>query len=207
MHNNLSSLCSDFTYQLASSAPTPGGGGAAALCAALSAALCSMAGKLSEGKKSAEAFTEELSRRVSAAEKDAEVFLEFIDDDASAFEPLSRAYSIPKDAPEREILLSKASETAAQVPFSMLSRCLVAAENIDGMSRICSRLLLSDVGCAASLCRAAAECAAMNVYVNLSGITDTEKAAELRDATNAMLESCIKCADTVAQAVLTRLRG
>ena len=207
MHNNLSSLCSDFTYQLASSAPTPGGGGAAALCAALSAALCSMAGKLSEGKKSAEAFTEELSRRVSAAEKDAEVFLEFIDDDASAFEPLSRAYSIPKDAPEREILLSKASETAAQVPFSMLSRCLVAAENIDGMSRICSRLLLSDVGCAASLCRAAAECAAMNVYVNLPGIADADTARRFREKTDSMLEVCAKQAGELSRTVLTKLRG
>ena len=43
--------CADFTGALASKAPTPGGGGAAALTGALCAALCAMAARLTLGKK------------------------------------------------------------------------------------------------------------------------------------------------------------
>ncbi len=42
---------SEFVSALASEAPTPGGGGAAALCGALAAALCAMASRLTAGRK------------------------------------------------------------------------------------------------------------------------------------------------------------
>lgn len=43
--------CLDFTEILASKAPVPGGGGAAALVGALGIALCSMVGNLTVGRK------------------------------------------------------------------------------------------------------------------------------------------------------------
>ena len=99
MNDKLSPLCTEFISQLASTAPVPGGGGAAALCAALSAALVSMAGELSLGKKSTAEYAAELTALKAAAKDKAGHFLALIDADADAFEPLSRAYSIPKDAP------------------------------------------------------------------------------------------------------------
>ena len=43
--------CAEFAAQLASKAPVPGGGGAAALIGALAAALGAMAARLTVGKK------------------------------------------------------------------------------------------------------------------------------------------------------------
>ena len=43
--------CREFVSALASAAPTPGGGGAAALCGAVGAALCGMVASLTTGKK------------------------------------------------------------------------------------------------------------------------------------------------------------
>ena len=207
MNDKLSSLCSEFITQLASPAPVPGGGGAAALCAALSASLLSMAGELSLGKKSIALHTDEIAALNAAAKDKAGHFLALIDADADAFEPLSRAYSIPKDAPMRKSVLSEASLTAASAPMDILAECLETAAVLERMAEICSRLMLSDVGCAASLCRAAAECAAMNVYVNLPGISDEAVSERLRKETDSTLELCTRRADAVAQTVLTRLRG
>ena len=203
----LSQLCSEFTALLASNAPVPGGGGAAALCGALASALCSMAGELSLGKKSTAAYTDELLSLNTAAREKAQRFLSLIDADAAAFEPLSRAYSIPKAAPDRVEKLSGASITAATAPMDMLTECLDTVALLQRMAEICSPIMLSDVGCAASLCRTAAECAAMNVYVNLPGIADADTARRFREKTDSMLEACAKQAGELSRTVLTKLRG
>lgn len=207
MSYKLSSLCTEFTSRLASGAPTPGGGGAAALCGALSAALISMAGELSLGKKSTASHTDEITELNAAAKEKAARLLALIDADAAAFEPLSKAYSVPKDEPRRAEILSGASLTAAAAPMDILSVCLDTAKILERMAEICSRLMLSDVGCAASLCRAAAECAAMNVYVNLPGIIDGDIRCDMRARADCMLTSCSECSDAVAKTVLTKLRG
>lgn len=207
MSDYLSSYCSEFVSHLASTAPTPGGGGAAALSGALAAALVSMAGGLSLGKKSTAENTGELVSLTALAKEQAQRLLTLIDSDAAAFEPLSRAYSIPKDAADRAEVLSQASLTAAEAPMEILQSCLTVAENLKRMAEICSRLMLSDVGCAASLCRAAAESAAMNVYVNLPGILNTDKAQEMKEMTGHMLCHVREICDAVSGSVMEKLKG
>lgn len=206
MSDNLSSLCSEFTSRLASPAPVPGGGGASALCGALAAALCSMAGELSKGKKSTAQYADELESVTEAAKVQSERFLRLIDGDAAAFEPLSKAYSIPKSDPAREKTLSEASILAASVPFDILKECSKAAELIERMSEISSRIMISDVGCAAAICRAAAESAAMNVYVNLPEIKDSAKKALLKEQTDELLRLCTCGLESVSQEVINRLK-
>lgn len=207
MTEKLSSLCTEFTDCLASTAPVPGGGGAAALCGALAAALVSMAGGLSVGKKSTAENTQELTSLTNEAKQQAQRLLQLIDADAAAFEPLSRAYSIPKDVPDRAEILSQASLTAAEAPMAILQGCLSVAENLERMAKICSRLMLSDVGCAASLCSAAADCAAMNIYVNLPGISDMNKAHELRERADDVLYRCNGMCAAVSGSVMEKLKG
>jgi len=206
MSDNLSSLCAEFTKRLASPAPVPGGGGAAALCGALASALCSMAGELSKGKKSTMQYSAELDELTVSAKGHAARFLELIDADAAAFEPLSRAYSIPKDEPDRAALISQASLIACSAPSDILKECLAVSRLLNRMSEICSRLMISDVGCAAALCRAAAECAAMNVYVNLPAVLDTEKSGELKKECDEVLSYCSTELETVKAAVWNTLR-
>ena len=54
--------CRDFTAVLASGEPTPGGGGAAALCGAVGAALCGMVASLTTGRKRYEAVETEIQQ-------------------------------------------------------------------------------------------------------------------------------------------------
>lgn len=97
-----------FLAALASPAPAPGGGGAAALTGALGIALGNMVGNLTLGKKKYAAVEEELLALNAEAEKLREELLELIDEDARAFLPLSRAYAIPRDDPERGKIMEEA---------------------------------------------------------------------------------------------------
>ena len=94
----LSSLCSEFTEKLASADPVPGGGGAAAMGGALAASLCSMAAVLSVEKKSCAANKDEIQKILDEVTGLRLELLSLIDADAEGFEPLARAYSMPKDA-------------------------------------------------------------------------------------------------------------
>ncbi|MBR5501512.1 MAG: cyclodeaminase/cyclohydrolase family protein [Oscillospiraceae bacterium] len=204
MTQKLSQLdCCTFTQQLASKAPVPGGGGAAALSAAAAASLCAMAGNLTVGKKKYAAVQAQLQQNIDRCEQLRVHFLALIDEDAQAFLPLQQAYSIPKDDPTRGEVMLKASIGAAQAPLEMLRSCNELSILVEEMAMLCSPLVVSDAGCAASLCAGAAEAAAMNVFINVSGL---QGAAELENETAELLAGCKKRAAEVAAAVLRRVR-
>ena len=97
-----------FLETLASKAPAPGGGGAAALCGAVGIALGNMVGNLTIGKKKYADVQEDIKALNEKAEELRAEFLALIDADAAAFRPLSRAYGIPKDDPARAEVMEAA---------------------------------------------------------------------------------------------------
>lgn len=177
--------CAVFMEALASPAPVPGGGGAAALCGALGASLGAMAARLS--RKGQEELCESLAARADALR---ERLLALIDADAAGFAPLAAAYAIPKDEPGRADRLREATVTACRAPLEMMETVAAAVRLLGELRPVCKRLLLSDLGCAASLCAAALDCASMNVYVNtrtLHGVPEGEAMAAHADALRAEL--------------------
>ena len=198
--------CADFTAALASRASVPGGGGAAALAGALGTALCSMAGNFTLGKKTYAAVEADIR---ALLEKGAAVqarLLELVDEDARAFEPLSRAYAIPKDDPTRETVLEAATLEACRAPMAMAACCRDAIGLLEEMLEKGSVMLLSDVGCGALLCRAALESAAMNVYVNTGALRDRAKAQAMEQELDALVQTCSPRAERIAETVRRRLR-
>ena len=91
--------CAQFSQQLASKAPVPGGGGAAALVGALGAALCSMAGSLTLGRKKYAAWEDDIRRMLDQGEQVRTRLLELVDEDAKAFQPLSRRTPFQRTTP------------------------------------------------------------------------------------------------------------
>lgn len=167
----------DFAASLASRDPVPGGGGASALCGALAASLCAMAARLSGGKKKTPEQLKRLEEIVTRADALREKLLALIEADAAGFAPLAAAYRLPKDAPDYCETLRKATLAACKAPAEMLACCAEAAGLLEEMQTLSGKMLLSDVGCAAALCRAAMESAALNVLVNthaLPGDADAE---------------------------------
>lgn len=109
--------CVDFTKILASKAPVPGGGGAAAVVGALGIALCSMVGNLTVGRKKYAEVEYDVKVMLKKAEKIQTHLLELVDEDAAVFEPLAKAYSIPKDDPKRAEILEEVTLNACKAPF------------------------------------------------------------------------------------------
>lgn len=156
----------EFTKELASSSPTPSGGGAAALCGALAVSLASMVSNLTTGKKKYAEHEETYKFLIAQTEVLRQSLLQQIENDATAFQPLAQAYSIPKDDPCRDATLEKCLNDAAQPPMQILMQCCEVVNILEQLKTIGSKLVLSDVACGAAMARAAIESAAVNVKVN-----------------------------------------
>lgn len=203
MENNIQ----EFLNALASKAPTPGGGGAAGMAGSLAAALGSMVTNLTVGKKKYAEFTDELNIILAKTEGLRVEILGFIDRDAEAFAPLAAAYGIPKDAPGRAETLEKALDAASAVPAVLLEKLGELPAILERLTVIGSKLAVSDVGCAAELCRAAAGCAALNVYINTKLMTDKERAASMNTRTDALLADIETRCEAVAGLVRKKVKG
>lgn len=177
-----------FLEALASSAPTPGGGGAAALCGALGIALGNMVGSLTLGKKKYADVQEDIAELNAKAEALRAGFVALVDADAEAFAPLSRAYSIPKDDPARDEIMEPALLKAAEAPLEIMRKCAEALELISGYAAKGSALAISDAGCAAALCGAAMESAALNVKINTKSMKNRAVADNINAEMNELLQ-------------------
>jgi len=206
MAENLAGLCSEFTEKLASKNAVPGGGGAAALCGALAAALCSMVGNFTAGKKKYAAVEEDVRRILAEGEALRNRLMELVDADALGFEPLSRAYSIPKDDPTRAQVMEEATLNACQAPLEIVDCCAKALLLLEEMLEKGSKLLIPDVGCGALLCKAAMESAALSVFVNTGTLKDRETAAKLEQKVDETLRVCLPLADKISASVTAYIR-
>lgn len=197
--------CVEFTKQLQSKEPVPGGGGVAALVGALGIALCSMAANYTTGKKKYAQYEDDIRRILKRGDEIQSRLLELIDEDAKMFEPLSQAYSIPKDDPTREETLEKVSIQACQAALEMMRQIAEAIELLEEMLIKGSVLMVSDVGCGALCARCAMEAASYNIFVNTKSF-DLDKVGAIEDEANQLLEEYCKRAEDVSSAVADRLR-
>lgn len=178
--------CRAFTGLLASASPAPGGGGAAALTAALGTALGSMVGALTAGKKSYAPVEEEIKAAMTALEALRLQLLDMVQKDAEGFEPLAAAYKLPKETPDREEILERATLRACQAPVEMMELCCQAMEQVAVMAEKGSRLAVSDAGCGVALLKAGLDAAALNVYINTRSLRNREEAERLNTACRQM---------------------
>ena len=196
--------CGAFLDALASKAPTPGGGGASALAGALGAALCTMVGNYTVGKKKYADVEEDVKTLMVKAEDIRARLLAQVDADAAAFEPLSRAYAIPKDDPTRGEVMEQCLRDAAAAPMAILRLCCQAIDLHREMLNKGSVMMLSDVGTGVVLCRGALYGAALNVKVNTKSMADRAYAEAMNNQVDELVNRYWKVAEQVYEAVMGR---
>lgn len=173
-----------FIDELASAAPTPGGGGASAYAGALAAALASMVGNLTVGKKTYADVEDEV--RASLARLDAlrARLVELVDEDARAFEPLAAAYRLPKATPEEQAAknaaLQQALVGASDVPLAIMRAVADVVDEADYLAHHGSKMARSDAGVAAAFALAASDGASLNIFINAASMDDPAQAARYR---------------------------
>lgn len=165
---SLLSLTSDqFLNRLASSAPTPGGGAAAALTGALAVALGRMSCALTLGRPRFAAVEPEI-RELDARFATADTLLRrLIDEDAAAYEQLSSAFKLSKEEPNRRQKIAEAALWAAATPLEVLAICHQSLRELERLAQIGNPHLASDIEAGQALARASMLAAAANVRANL----------------------------------------
>lgn len=196
----------EFVDEVASSEPVPGGGGVSALVGALGISLGDMVGELTVGKPKYADVEDEIKSLMERAQALKDELLRLVDADAEAFKPLAKAYSIPKDNPDREAIMEEALLTAASVPMDIVKACASALDVIEEFSEKGSRLAISDAGCAASLCKSAMESAALNVYINTKYMSDREVAANINSELDELLNKYTEKADRIFNDIVNKLK-
>lgn len=201
----------DFTDVLASKASVPGGGGASALVGAVGTALGSMVGALTVGKKKYAAVEAEIIELMKKAEEVRAALLKQIDEDAVVFEPLSKAYGLPKDTEEQKAEKTRVMEAclidACSVPMEIMVKCCEAIELQKEFAAKGSSLAISDAGVGVAFCRAALQGASLNVFINTKAMTDKAYADELNKKAYAMLDKYVPMADEIYNSVFDRLKA
>ena len=167
----------DFLTALASSAPTPGGGGGAAMAGALAAALASMVANLTIGKEKFAAQECEVKALLQEAEQVRQDLLALVEDDAAVFNSFMACYKLPKttDAEKaaRTAAIRKAAKQAAEVPLAIARASYKVLQLAHRLVIIGNPGVITDGACSALLARAALRCAEYNVRINL-GLTKDE---------------------------------
>ena len=199
----LNKSVAEFTEALASKAAVPGGGGASALVGAIGIALGDMVGELTVGKKKYADVEEDVKALMVRAQELRVKLLSCVNKDAEAFEPLSRAYGIPKDDPARDEVMEKCLRDAAAAPLEILDLCCEAIDLQKEFAAKGSVLAVSDAATGVVFCWSAMYGAAVNVKVNTKSMKDREYAGKI----NAHVDEQIAKYRTVAEKVYQDVYG
>ena len=195
----------EFTEALAGKTSVPGGGGASALVGSLGIALGNMVGEYTVGKKKYADVEEDIKKLMKKAQDLQAKLLECINEDAEMFEPLSKAYGIPKEDPTRDEVMEKCLKDAAEVPMKIMRLSCDALTVIEEFAEKGSTLMVSDAATGAAICKAALLGAAVNVKVNTKLMKNRAYAEELNEETDKRVIKYGSLADAIYEAVCSTL--
>jgi formiminotetrahydrofolate cyclodeaminase len=165
-----------FLDDLASERPTPGGGGAAAVCGAIGAALVSMVANLTIGKKNYEAVSDDLKAVNAKAEALRAELTGAIEEDVVAFNAVMGAYGLPRGSDEekaaRTAAIQAALKDATIAPLRAVKACFEVIRLSADVADKGNLNVISDAGVAVLAANAGLRSAALNVYINAKAIKD-----------------------------------
>lgn len=200
----------EFMDVLSSKAPVPGGGGASAVAAAVGCSLGRMVASLTLGKKRYAEVEERVCEIAGRLDELRTELLALADEDARAFEPLSRAYGLPRETEEERAHKAEVMEAAllaaCEPPLKIMERTCEAIELVDEVSRIGSKIAISDAGASATLLSAALRAASLNVFINTKSLADRDRAFELEARAQELIERGCAMADAAFERVERGIR-
>lgn len=198
--------CNDFAKELSLKKPVPGGGGAAALVAALGVALNTMVANYTIGKKKFVDFEEKYNDIISRGEILRNNLINLIDKDAENFEPLSKAYGMPSTTDEekeiKDKMMQKCLKMACSAPVEILEYTYDSIMLHNEIVDISSKTMISDIGVGIQCLKAALYSAYLNVLININSISDEQYVSELNARVNKIINKGSSIADEIFEKVI-----
>jgi formiminotetrahydrofolate cyclodeaminase len=197
---------SDFLDALASEAPTPGGGSAAAIIAAMGAALASMVCNLTIGKEKYAAVEADVRAALAHSEDLRGRFTRMLPEDVRAFDAVMSAYALPRgtdaEKTERAAAIQTALRRATEAPLECARACAELIALTRTVAESGNKNVISDAGVAVLAAEAALRSAALNVYINIGAIKDAAFVSSRR----AELEHLLVESRSLTEAVFQRVK-
>jgi methenyltetrahydrofolate cyclohydrolase len=201
------STVEEFLDELASSAPTPGGGSAAAIMGAMGAALTSMVCNVTLGKKGQEAAAAEMHAVRAESEQLRARLTAMVAEDVAAFDGLMAAYRLPKTSDEEKTRRNQAIQLSLRAATETPLACARACAEVIALSKRAGEHgyagVISDAGVGVLAANTALRSAALNVYINAPSLKDRAFA----DAAVAEIESMLANSAQITETVFTQVRG
>lgn len=198
-----------FLDELASSASTPGGGGAAAIMGAMGAALVSMVCNLTIGREKYAEVEEELKSVLEQAESLRGRLTDMIQADVEVFDRVMASYRLPKGSDAEKASRSAEIQAALKAATDVPLECAKASAEVIALSRSVAENgnlnVISDAGVAVLAGFAALKSAALNVNINVGGIKDAEFTESRRKQLFEVLDGCGWNTDEIYQIVERKL--
>ncbi len=199
----------EFSQAISAPTPTPGGGASAALSASIGISLGGMVASLTAINKKYTDVKADMDRLLERSESLQKRFLDLIEKDARAYEPLSKAYKMPKNNEEeissRDEAIQDSLINACLIPIEIMKACCEAIDLLAELSEKGSMMVLSDVGAGVMLMRSALNTASINVFINLKNMKDKKRESEIRSKTNELLIKYTPYADHIYNNVLEKI--
>jgi formiminotetrahydrofolate cyclodeaminase len=198
-----------FLDELASGAPTPGGGSAAAVIGAMGAALISMVCNVTIGKKGHEAVAPEMQSVRDASEELRAQLTSMVADDIAAFDGLMAAYRLPKANDDEKLRRAEAIQSTLRAATETPLACARACAQVVALSRRAGEKgyagVISDAGVGVLAANAALRSAALNVYINAPSLKDRDYAERALTETEKLLAESARESEAVFELVRSRL--
>ncbi|XP_072308455.1 formimidoyltransferase-cyclodeaminase [Eucyclogobius newberryi] len=182
----------EFILSVGARSAAPGGGSVSAAIAAMGAALGSMVGQMTYGKRQFEALDSTMRRLIPPFHRSLDEFTKMVDQDANAFNGYMAALKMPKNTEEerarREQQMQSGLQEAVKVPLSL-------AQKVSGLWTHLKELCVhgnvacqSDAQVAAKALETAVFGAYFNVTINLRDIKDQEFRDKTEHEARALLQ-------------------
>jgi len=200
----------EFSNELSTDSPTPGGGSVAALSGALGSALSSMVANLTYGKKEYRKANRRMKNLALQAQVLKDEFIDLIEKDAEAFNNVMSAMRLKKKTEEekkkRDEAIEEATKKATLVPLEIMKK----SERILDLAAIAEKKgnqnSVSDAGVAAIMADAACEGGYLNVIINLGNIKDEEFKKSIKAEVDGLLKRVKSKAKRIIKRVIAKLQ-
>jgi formiminotetrahydrofolate cyclodeaminase len=198
-----------FLNELASAAPTPGGGSAAAIIGAMGAALLSMVCNVTLGKKGLEAVESDMKAVRDESEHLRARLTAMVAADIAAFDGLMAAYRLPKTTDEEKSRRSEAIQSNLRAATETPLACARACAEVVKLARRAAEKgfagVISDAGVGVLAANSALRSAALNVYINAPSLKDRAYATAAAAEVETLIERCARESEAVFELVRGRL--